>query len=694
MFIPCSVPSRTVLLLVCLSLLLAACDAEQSASTPTVQVAATPAIIPISTPPLPALEIINRSEQAYYVSLPLSGVSSAVLTMTTGSSGGTAEAGTTRYVTFYQAPNKWREEYGDGIEIRDGSGSYAINGGASRGGSMLMLLFGTDFVGMGDCYKLGRAVVEGSGQLFGQNTWVLRVPSTDECRQQKSLGDALIWVDQRTYIDLRVQIQATSGAATEGGDLYTTQVEYDVPLDPALFAKPTATPTTAPTPVPTAVTTPSAGLTGQKVLERSNAVFDNAAVGESNSAAHPDVPLLTADIYSLAFSETIQSRAADQADDQQAPLTTIKHYFRYKGPSWWRSEYSTGELFIAQGNEVSYRDRSGTVTRDFIYSGDNDLFKPFAEQDMAYYFAYPRNCYSDPVLVGSDHIAGRATWVIEVAANDACTGSGERKYYSSRLWVDQQTYLALKLEERQQDGSLHLSREVNDVEYNKPSADGSPFDLVEPSPTASPTPLPGATTNPTPSRSPAQLLYHSSTIFRWNSNTKRGVNVPLTTLMMTTTIENMGLPKGFGQAGTVRQRVWYQAPSQWRSETEADGKTTVAVNDASREGEPAPYDISNLASRVGLPSDSTCYNPPVVQVGEPVLGRTTWQLEMVSKGQCQVKDVYHPADRLTFWIDQATLITLKTEWRNNDGKIVYRGQVEGIELDVPLDPTIFTTGQP
>ncbi len=72
-----------------------------------------------------------------------------------------------------------------------------------------------------------------------------------------------------------------------------------------------------------------------------------------------------------------------------------------------------------------------------------------------------------------------------------------------------------------------------------------------------------------------------------------------------------------------------------------------------------------------------------------MLGRTTWLLEMVSTGQCQVRDAYHPAERLTFWLDQATLIPIKVEWGNKDGTIVYQGRVEGIELDVPLDPTIF-----
>lgn len=444
------------------SLLLVACDAGQPPSTPPMQAAITPAITLVSNPPLPALEIINRAEQAYYISLPLSGVSSAVLTMTSSTAPGTPSAGKTRYVTFYQTPGQWREESGDRVTIQDSSGIYTINGGANRGGSMLMLLFGTGFVGLGNCYKPNQVAVEGTGEMFGQPAWVLRAPAAEECRERQGIGDALIWIDQRTFIDLRVQVQATKDGVVGTDDLYTTQVEYDVPLDPTLFAKTTATSTIASTLLPTAVTEP--------------------------------------------------------------PATS---------------------------------------------------------------------------------------------------------------------------------------------------------------------PLGNATANPTAVRSPEQLLYQASTLFRWDGYTRRGVNASITTLVMTTTIKNVTLPKGYGQIGTVRQRVWYQAPNQWRSETEADGKTSVVISYASREGEPAPYSRSNLASPVVLPSESTCYNPPVVQRGETMLGRTTWLLEMVSTGQCQVKDAYHPADRLTFWVDQATLIPLKAEWGNKDGTIVYQGQVEGIDLDVPLDPTIF-----
>jgi len=681
-----------VLLVLVPLLLLAACAAEQPAGTPTVQALGTSAITPISTPPLPALEILNRSEQAYYVSLPLSKVSSAVLTLTANSGSDTAKAQTTKYVTFYQAPDKWRAEYGEGVMIRDRNGSYDINGGASMGSSFLMLLFGTEFVGMGECYKMGRAVVAGTGKMSGQQAWVVRVPPTEECRQQQGLGDALIWVDQRTYIDLRVQIEATKEGVVEAGELYTTQVEYDVPLNPVLFTKPTPTPTSVPTPLPTAATIPLAGLTAQKILQRSNDVFDNNAIGHSNSTEHPDVPLLVDAIAFLALTETIQSRAEGLAANQQAALTSGTHSFYYRAPSQWRSEYNTGELIIANGNEVSYRERDGAVTRAFIYSDDNDFFSRFAAQDMAYFFAAPRNCYTDPALVGSDQVAGRAAWVIEVTANgDSCTSNGGRKYYSSKLWVDQQTYLALKLEERQQDGSLYRSRTVNSVEYNVVPTDGNLFNVVEPSPTVTPTPLPGAATSTPPDRSPIQLLYQAGSFFRWDTNTKRPANPNISTLVMTMTTKTTRSPYMPARQGEVRHKVWYQAPSYWRTETEAEGQRTIELNNSARQGEPNPYSASDLASYLTLASDSACYKPLVVSSETTVLGRQTWVLETTSNKQCQLRDFYHPADKITLWIDQATLITLKTEWRNDDGNMVFQGEVEGIELNVPLDSSIFTT---
>ncbi len=442
--------------------------------------------------------------------------------------------------------------------IRDRNGSYDINGGASMGSSFLMLLFGTEFVGMGECYKMGRAVVAGTGKMSGQQAWVVRVPPTEECRQQQGLGDALIWVDQHTYIDLRVQIEATKEGVVEAGELYTTQVEYDVPLNPVLFTKPTPTPTSVPTPLPTAATIPLAGLTAQKILQRSNDVFDNNAIGHSNSTEHPDVPLLVDAIAFLALTETIQSRAEGLAANQQAALTSGTHSFYYRAPSQWRSEYNTGELIIANGNEVSYRERDGAVTRAFIYSDDNDFFSRFAAQDMAYFFAAPRNCYTD-------------------------------------------------------------------------------------------------------------------------------------TLVMTMTTKTTRSPYMPARQGEVRHKVWYQAPSYWRTETEAEGQRTIELNNSARQGEPNPYSASDLASYLTLASDSACYKPLVVSSETTVLGRQTWVLKTTSNKQCQLRDFYHPADKITLWIDQATLITLKTEWRNDDGNMVFQGEVEGIELNVPFDSSIFTT---
>jgi outer membrane lipoprotein-sorting protein len=214
--------------------------------------------------PASAQEVIQKA-QASLQSPAAGGIQSYVLSEIRhiyAASGATGQqASQTQH--WYQAPNRWRDEYqqttlaGDGvttsttsyIQVSDGTNLWqysAIN--QERNASVSQLdanmngqgLFGDNVQSLTDLFQRAstcyHAQLSGEATVAGRATYVIDMgPSLCPSASSPDMnGPLTIWVDKETYFVLKQELRSTRGDTLVMSD-EVLQVQYNVSIDPARF---------------------------------------------------------------------------------------------------------------------------------------------------------------------------------------------------------------------------------------------------------------------------------------------------------------------------------------------------------------------------------------------------------------------------------------------------------------------------
>jgi len=322
----------------------------------------------------------------------------------------------------------------------------------------------------------------------------------------------------------------------------------------------------------------------------------------------------------------------------------------YQAPYRWRVE---------NNGVVSYQQNERSIDQGSLL---------LASLSLDNYFAWPRECYNSVQIVGNDTVAGRRVRVERAVANsNPCNVQGGRAYYTDTVWIDLETGIALKREGLAEEGSIVHPHEVTatGIQVNVPLDPSLFFEDAAIPPTDATVSPTVAGYNPTPPLNP------SLEKVGWVGN--------VSSLVFTYTSYNYF-------TDTDKTVIYYQAPYRWRVEN--NGVVSYQQNERSINQEPLTLSSLDLSFDFALPGD--CYNPAQTVGNDTVAGRRVRVVRAVANiNPCNFQGRTYYTD--TVWIDLETGIALKREGLDGKGTIVHSQEVTGIQVNVPLDPSLFNT---
>jgi|GEM_PF-3334042 len=444
---------------------------------------------------------------------------------------------------------------------------------------------------------------------------------------------------------------------------------------PSVVGQPSATATSqaiSPSHTPQATPSPTASLpvtplTAREVLTRANAAFD--------------APSLTSVAISYSVRLPVPPGGPPQPPDLQAQ-------FWYVAPNYWRYESSSDQ---PAGGYSEVNDGSRPRT---------EFISVFSRVNFAASIAGDGDCWLTPQFQASETVAGRPTWVIEIANNKQLCPAAATSL--THVWVDQQSYIALKVERFNSDGTLQQVRAVSAIQYNLainpalfspvtlPLPNGTPQDDEEPSPTHTVIPVPSSTPLPVPTGAaanqptpePNQNIYNASIAYKAAN---------LRTLVLTQTYSPLETNPGT----SISQRLWYAAPNQWRIEvvTSTNGVqsgSSTTISDGSDLAAALDLRLLNLNFfAYGTNWRADCYSTPRWRGYDQVLGRSALVFEAtIDLSRCGPSRG-RLAAKVSFYVDKESNLPLKRIDRNRDESIVRQWLVESLEYNQPLDASRF-----
>jgi outer membrane lipoprotein-sorting protein len=177
--------------------------------------------------------------------------------------------------------------------------------------------------------------------------------------------------------------------------------------------------------------------------------------------------------------------------------TTAARWFQ--APDHWRSEIqstvtgsngqelpdrASASLSITDGTDVWYFDQkqnSVTVNPHPANTGSTPNITGFGPQpdSLNSLFAQASSCF-DPRVVGSDTVAGRATYIVDLGAMKCAGPATAETSGRSIIWVDKATFFVLKDVQYGSSGGQPLATtEITSIRYN-PSLDAALFTFISP----------------------------------------------------------------------------------------------------------------------------------------------------------------------------------------------------------------------
>ena len=169
----------------------------------------------------------------------------------------------------------------------------------------------------------------------------------------------------------------------------------------------------------------------------------------------------------------------------------------YQAPNQWRSDY-VQTVVSADGRQIrsdrstqksdgqdlwQYDQASNTVTIDPVdphmsAKGIMGLYGQSAET-LQELFQQASGCF-DPKVMGSETVAGQATYVVDLGATKCPSASGPEMQGRIVIWVDKETFLVLKLEQHSKfDDKVIMTDQVTSVQYNA-AVDPAKFKFTPP----------------------------------------------------------------------------------------------------------------------------------------------------------------------------------------------------------------------
>ena len=297
---------------------------------------------------------------------------------------------------------------------------------------------------------------------------------------------------------------------------------------------------------------------------------------------------------------------------------------------------------------------------------EDGIYKP---SDVSACFVSNDNQALAPRYAGSEYLHGRVVDVLTAESDSrSCGWAISKSNLSFTLWVDRATGFALKLEGATSDGNLVYRDEITSFQTGV-ALDPSLFVVTA---LATSTPPTDATVSPTVAGySLTPPLNPSLEKVGWVSN--------VSSLVITYTSYNYF-------TDTNQTVIYYQAPYRWRVEN--NGVVSYQQNERSINQEPLTLSSLDLSFDFALPGD--CYNPAQTVGNDTVAGRRVRVVRAVANiNPCNFQGRTYYTD--TVWIDLETGIALKREGLDWKGTIVHSQEVTGIQVNVPLDPSLFNT---
>ena len=297
---------------------------------------------------------------------------------------------------------------------------------------------------------------------------------------------------------------------------------------------------------------------------------------------------------------------------------------------------------------------------------EDGIYKP---SDVSACFVSNDNQALAPRYAGSEYLHGRVVDVLTAESDSrSCGWAISKSNLSFTLWVDRATGFALKLEGATSDGNLVYRDEITSFQTGV-ALDPSLFVVTA---LATSTPPTDATVSPTVAGySLTPPLNPSLEKVGWVSN--------VSSLVITYTSYNYF-------TNTDKTVIYYQAPYRWRVEN--NGMVSYQQNERSINQEPLTLSSLDLSFDFALPGD--CYNPAQTVGNDTVAGRRVRVVRAVANiNPCNFQGRTYYTD--TVWIDLETGIALKREGLDWKGTIVHSQEVTGIQVNVPLDPSLFNT---
>jgi len=297
---------------------------------------------------------------------------------------------------------------------------------------------------------------------------------------------------------------------------------------------------------------------------------------------------------------------------------------------------------------------------------EDGIYKP---SDVSACFVSNDNQALAPRYAGSEYLHGRVVDVLTAESDSrSCGWAISKSNLSFTLWVDRATGFALKLEGATSDGNLVYRDEITSFQTGV-ALDPSLFVVTA---LATSTPPTDATVSPTVAGyNPTPPLNPSLEKVGWVGN--------VSSLVFTYTSYNYF-------TDTDKTVIYYQAPYRWRVEN--NGVVSYQQNERSINQEPLTLSSLDLSFDFALPGD--CYNPAQTVGNDTVAGRRVRVKRAVANiNPCNFQGRTYYTD--TVWIDLETGIALKREGLDGKGTIVHSQEVTGIQVNVPLDPSLFNT---